>query len=38
MRTQHAVVVRVMCLTLVAAGYGAAIPDSGSTSEGGGHG
>ncbi len=38
MRTQHAVVMGVICLALVAAGYGVAIPDSGSIGEGGGYG
>jgi hypothetical protein len=36
MRTQHAVVMRAICLALVAAGGGAIMPDSGSTSEVGG--
>ena len=37
MRTQHAVVMGVMCLALVAAGIGVAIPGSGSGSKGGGY-
>lgn len=36
MRTRHAVVMRVVCLTLVAAGSDVAIWDSGSTGVGGG--
>lgn len=38
MRTQGAVVMGALRLALVAAGGGRAIPDSGSTSDGGGHG
>jgi hypothetical protein len=38
MRAPHAVVMGVMGLALVAACYGAAAPDSGSTREGGGSG
>jgi hypothetical protein len=38
MRTQHAVVMGVIALALVAAGYGRAIPEYRSTGEEGGHG
>jgi len=38
MRTQHAVVMGVLRLALVAAGIGEAIPGSGSTRDGGGYG
>jgi hypothetical protein len=37
MRAQHAVVMGVICLALVAPGSGTAAPDSGSSSEGGGY-